>query len=88
MKQQFIDFIESKSPGATPLLIAIRGSQAYGTNLPTSDTDMAGVFIQSKEDIYGFGYLDQINDDKSDVVFYEIRRFLQLLESNNHIKNG
>jgi hypothetical protein len=36
MKDYFLKFIEEKCPGAQPLLIVIRGSQAYGTNLPTS----------------------------------------------------
>ena len=75
--------ISDKSPGSVPLLIVIRGSHAYGTNLETSDTDYAGVFIQSLDGILGFGYKDQINDDKNDIVFYEIKRFLELLKSNN-----
>lgn len=83
MKDYFLKFIEEKCPGAQPLLIVIRGSQAYGTNLPTSDTDYAGVYIQSQEDILGTKYKEQINDDKNDTVFYEIRRFLELLASNN-----
>ena len=53
MREQFEKFIEEKCPGAQPLLIVIRGSQAYGTNLPTSDTDYAGVYIQSENDIFG-----------------------------------
>jgi len=80
---EFRDFIESKSPGSQPLLIVVRGSKAYGTQVPTSDTDYAGVYIQPIEDILGFGYKEQINDDKNDTVFYEIRRFLELLASNN-----
>jgi hypothetical protein len=83
MTEQFKSFISSKCPGAEPLLIVIRGSQAYGTNLPTSDTDYSGIYIQSAEDILGFRYKEQINDDKNDTVFYEIRRFLDLLSSNN-----
>ena len=83
MKQEFFNFIEQKCPGAKPLLIVIRGSQAYGTNLPTSDTDYAGIYIQSKEDIFGTKYKEQINDDKNDTVFYEVRRFLELVASNN-----
>ena len=79
----FIHFIKEKCEGAEPLLIVIRGSQAYGTNLPTSDIDYAGVYIQSQEDIYGTRYKEQINDDKNDTVFYEIRRFLELVASNN-----
>ena len=73
----------SETPGAIPLLIVIRGSHAYGTNLETSDVDYSGIFIQSIDDILGFGYKDQINDDKNDIVFYEIRRFLELLKANN-----
>lgn len=82
-EQGFIHFIKEKCEGAEPLLIVIRGSQAYGTNLPTSDIDYAGVYIQSQEDIYGTRYREQINDDKNDTVFYEIRRFLELVASNN-----
>lgn len=58
MTEQFKSFISSKCPGAEPLLIVIRGSQAYGTNLPTSDTDYSGIYIQSAEDILGFRYKD------------------------------
>ena len=83
MKEELFRFIEEKAPGAKPLLLVIRGSHAYGTNIETSDTDYAGVFIQSKEDIFGFNYKEQINDDKNDTVIYEIKRFLQLLASNN-----
>ena len=35
------------------------------------------------DDIFGFNYKEQINDDKNDTVIYEVRRFLQLLASNN-----
>jgi len=83
MKEELFRFIEEKAPGAKPLLLVIRGSHAYGTNIETSDTDYAGVFIQSQEDIFGFNYKEQINDDKNDTVIYEIKRFLQLLASNN-----
>jgi hypothetical protein len=65
------------------VLEAIMGSRAYGTSLPTSDTDLRGVFIQPEEDILGFGYVDQVADKLNDIVFYEIKRFLQLVQSNN-----
>jgi predicted nucleotidyltransferase len=83
MKEELFRFIEEKSPNAKPLLLVIRGSHAYGTNIETSDTDYAGVFIQSQEDIFGFNYKEQINDDTNDIVLYEIKRFLELLTSNN-----
>ena len=83
MKQELLNLIEQKSPGAKPLYLVVRGSHAYGTNIETSDTDYAGVFIQSMDDIFGFNYKEQINDDKNDTVIYEVRRFIQLLASNN-----
>lgn len=83
MKNELLKLIEEQSPGSTPLYIVIRGSRAYGTNVPTSDTDYAGVFIQSIDDILGNNYKEQINDSKNDIVFYEVKRFLQLLQTNN-----
>lgn len=61
----------------------LRGSHAYGTNVPTSDMDYSGIFIQPLDDILGFYYQDQASDSKGDIVYYEIKRFLELLSSNN-----
>lgn len=61
----------------------IVGSQAYGIATPTSDVDTKGVFIQPLDHILGFGYVDQISDEKNDSTYYEIRRFLDLLSTNN-----
>jgi len=83
MKQQLVDLIHSKAPGSKPLFLVVRGSHAYGTNIETSDVDYAGVFIQSLDDILGSKYVEQVNDDKNDIVIYEIRRFLELLGKNN-----
>jgi hypothetical protein len=92
IKNKYFDLINSKCNGAIPLFIVV-GSQAYGTNLPTSDLDIAGVFLQSKEDIFGFNYIEQIDEkkgksdfgdkEKDDAVFYEVKRFLQLLQKAN-----
>ena len=83
MKEELLRLIEEKSPGSKPLYLVIRGSHAYGTNIETSDTDYSGIFIQSMNDILGNKYVEQINDDKNDIVIYEIRRFLELLGTNN-----
>ena len=83
MKEELLNLIDQKSPGAIPLYLVVRGSHAYGTNVESSDTDFAGVFIQSIDDILGNSYKEQINDDNNDIVIYEVRRFLELLGSNN-----
>lgn len=83
MKEELFNMIESKSPGAKPLFLVLRGSHAYGTNIETSDMDYGGVFIQNLDDILGDGYVEQVNDDTNDIVVYEIRRFIELLAKNN-----
>ena len=65
------------------LLECISGSRAYNLNVPTSDTDIKGVFYLPKERFYGFHYIPQISNESNDVVFYEIGRFLELLSKNN-----
>lgn len=80
---EIVNFSKTKLPKSEPLFVVIRGSHAYGTNIPTSDIDYSGVYIQDIDDILGNRYVEQINDDKNDIVFYEIRRFLELLGKNN-----
>lgn len=66
-----------------PLLFkAIVGSQSYGTAIPTSDIDRKGVYIQPVSDLITFNYKEQIDVGK-DETYYEVRRFLQLLETAN-----
>jgi len=61
---------------------AVVGSQSYGTSIPTSDVDYKGVYMQTEEELLGFGYKEQIDHGK-DECYYEVRRFLQLLETGN-----
>ncbi|GAB3845828.1 hypothetical protein GCM10028822_04930 [Hymenobacter terrigena] len=65
------------------LFEAISGSRAYGTNLPHSDTDLKGVFILPEDQFFGLDYIPQIANETSDEVFYELRRFVELLLKNN-----
>lgn len=61
----------------------ISGSKAYGLDLPTSDTDIKGVFILPQNQIYGLNYLPQISNKTNDEVYYELGRFIELLKKNN-----
>ena len=65
------------------LFEGISGSRAYGLDLPGSDTDYRGVFILSKKQFYGLNYTEQISSPTNDEVFYELRRFGDLLAKNN-----
>jgi predicted nucleotidyltransferase len=64
------------------LFETVVGSQAYGTQTPTSDIDKKFVYILPHDYILGTGYMEQINVNK-DYVGWEIRRFLELMASNN-----
>ena len=64
------------------LFETIVGSQAYGTQTPTSDIDKKFVYILPEDYILGTGYVEQINVNK-DYVGWEIKRFLELMGSNN-----
>jgi hypothetical protein len=75
--------IEQLHESGMIIFSGIVGSQAYGISTPTSDIDKKGVFIQSLDSILGIGYIEQISDEKNDQTFYEVRRFLELLRSNN-----
>lgn len=62
---------------------AISGSRAYGTSLPHSDTDLKGVFVLPEEQFFGLDYVPQVANETNDEVFYELRRFVELLLKNN-----
>ena len=60
----------------------IVGSEMYNLHTETSDQDVKGVYIQSNEEILANKYVPQIDVDK-DTVFYELRRFLELVSVGN-----
>ena len=61
----------------------IVGSKSYGLDLPTSDTDIKGVYVAKINEFYGFQYEEQINNDTNDITYYEIGKFLALLTKSN-----
>ncbi len=79
-KEINLDFIRNQG-----LIIfeAISGSHAYGTNIETSDEDIRGVFVLPMDYIMGNKYVEQVSDETNDIVFYEVRRFLELIAVNN-----
>lgn len=77
--QEFYNFLKEKG---LILFETIVGSQAYGTATPESDIDKKFVYILPKEFIHGLNYIEQININK-DYCGFEIRRFLELIQSNN-----
>ncbi len=65
------------------LLKCVSGSKAYNLALPTSDTDIKGVFVLPQQEFYGLTYTPQVNNESNDEVFFEVERFVELLTKNN-----
>lgn len=61
----------------------LSGSHAYGLNTPKSDIDIKGVFVAPEDDFFGLSSIDQVSDESNDRVYYELRRFMDLLSKNN-----
>ena len=60
------------------------GSHLYGLNVPTSDFDTRGIYFVPKDEYITLGNVNpQVGDEKSDVLFYTLGRFLELLKKAN-----
>ncbi|UFH33940.1 nucleotidyltransferase domain-containing protein [Chryseobacterium sp. C-71] len=65
------------------LFQAISGSRSFGLETENSDTDIRGVYYLTKEDFFGLNYIPQISNETNDISYYEIGRFVELLQKNN-----
>lgn len=65
------------------LLDCVSGSQAYGLAIDGSDVDKKGIFILPKAELFGFEFTEQVSSEKNDEVYFEVKRFLELLTKNN-----
>lgn len=65
------------------VLEVITGSKAYGLDTAKSDTDIRGVYVLPKDMYYGLEYTEQVNNETNDIMYYELKRFMQLLAKNN-----
>lgn len=61
----------------------VTGSRSYGLETATSDTDIKGVFVLPKDMFYGLEYTGQVNNETNDIVYYELKRFMELLSKSN-----
>ena len=65
------------------IMDAVVGSQAFGLATETSDVDTRGVFVLPMEERVSYGAFDQVADEKNNHVYWELKKFLQLLREGN-----
>lgn len=62
----------------------IAGSHAYGTNIPESDIDIRGVYLNKNEEVFSlFPFPKSVSDEKNDITYYELREYILLAMDNN-----
>ncbi len=66
------------------LFVGLAGSRAYGTATPESDDDLRGLFALPARDYLSLSAPPaQLADERSNVVYYSLRRALELLSVAN-----
>ena len=69
--------------GKNIILLGVGGSHAYGTNVATSDVDIRGIALNTKEEILGAANFEQVVNNETDTTIYSIRKIVSLLSSCN-----
>ena len=65
------------------MCLALGGSKAYGTDLPTSDTDVRGIAFPLKNEILLNTQFEQVEDRPTDTVIYNFNKFMELCSQCN-----
>lgn len=66
------------------ILKVVAGSNAYGTNNPSSDWDERGIFVDEMPRIVlPFEKIEQVTLSRDDIVLYELSKYMPLLLAQN-----
>ncbi|KNY25166.1 DNA polymerase beta superfamily protein [Pseudobacteroides cellulosolvens] len=69
--------------GTNILILTTAGSIAYGTNVETSDIDIRGVTLETRQVIMGLSNFEQFEDRITDTVIYGLKKFINLCLNSN-----
>ena len=74
------DIIKHLQDTCNLILAGYGGSYAYGTNIPTSDIDIRGIYLNPEDEIFGIRPdSEQITIPNEDVTIYSIKKMFHLL---------
>ena len=65
------------------IFLTLGGSYAYGTNVETSDIDVRGCALNSKNDLLGLSSFEQVVNTETDTVVYSFNKLISLLLNCN-----
>ena len=84
LKSKKYNFLrEHKDLGNRMILLTLGGSHAYGMDKQSSDLDVRGITLNSKEDILLGTDFEQIVDTDTDTVIYSFHKMIELLSKCN-----
>lgn len=69
--------------GDNLILIGLGGSHAYGMNKESSDIDVRGIALNSKEEILLGQDFEQVVDENTDTTIYSFNKIIKLLTNQN-----
>lgn len=84
LKSPEYDFLRTDEHlGNNIILLGIGGSHAYGTNTETSDLDIRGCALNTKEQILTSQNFDQVVNEATDTTIYSFNKLVSLLSNVN-----
>lgn len=69
--------------GNNIVLLGLGGSHSYGTNVESSDLDVRGVALNSKEDVLLARNFEQVLNEPTDTTIYSFNKIITLLSNCN-----
>lgn len=78
------DFLKTNEHlGNNIILLTLGGSHAYGTNIETSDVDIRGCALNSKEEVLTNKNFEQFVNEATDTTIYSFNKLINLLTNVN-----